>query len=259
MLNNKTIVVTGVSSGIGAETVKILKEQGASVIGIDRNDAGGDVDQFIKADLSAPTSIDQCLAKIDTKADALCNIAGVPPTAGRVSVLTVNFLGLRYFTQAMIDKVNDGASIVNMASLAGFGWPKATETIAKFIQEGTFDNVESFCEAEGIDDARSYFFGKEVLVVWTMLNRWTWRDRGIRMNCVSPGPVDTPILQDFIDTLGERAEEDMQVMDRPGTPTDVAPLVAYLCSDQSQWMRGLNIPCDGGMSSHLHMKMHNLK
>lgn len=258
MLDGKTIVVTGVSSGIGAETVKVLREKGANIIGIDCNEAEEELTQFIQTDLSEPTSIDTCVEKIDSGVDALCNVAGVPPTAGRGPVLRVNFLGLCYLTEAMINKLSDGASIVNMASLAGFGWSQATDVIRRFIDEVNFDNVEAFCESENIDDARSYFFGKEALVVWTMLNRWTWRERGIRMNCVSPGPVDTPILKDFIETLGERAEEDMQVMDRPGTPGDVAPLVAFLCSDESQWMRGLNIPCDGGMSSHLHMKIHGM-
>ena len=82
-----------------------------------------------------------------------------------------------------------------------------------------------------------------------MQNRCTWRDRSIRMNSVSPGPVDTPILPDFIETLGERAEEDMQVMDRPGQPADIAPIVAFLLSDGAGWIRGTNIPADGGMSS----------
>ena len=80
-------------------------------------------------------------------------------------------------------------------------------------------------------------------------NRWTWRDRGIRMNSVSPGPVDTPILADFMESLGERAEEDVGIMDRLGVPEDIAPLVAFLCSDASQWIRGTNIPCDGGLSA----------
>ena len=88
------------------------------------------------------------------------------------------------------------------------------------------------------------------------MNRWTWRDRGIRINCISPGPVETPILPDFLETLGERAEEDMRVMDRPGRPTDIAPLVAFLCSDGSQWIRGANIPCDGGMYQHILCESH---
>jgi NAD(P)-dependent dehydrogenase (short-subunit alcohol dehydrogenase family) len=89
-------------------------------------------------------------------------------------------------------------------------------------------------------------------------NRWTWRERGIRMNAVSPGPVDTPILKDFLQTLGARAEEDMRVMDRPGRPEDIAPVVAFLLSDASAWIRGANIPVDGGMSSHILCNLHGL-
>ena len=89
-----------------------------------------------------------------------------------------------------------------------------------------------------------------------MTNRWTWRDEGIRMNCISPGPVETPILPDFLVTLGERAEEDMKVMDRPGRPEDIAPVIAFMCSDSSNWIRGANIPCDGGMFQHILCGIH---
>ena len=121
-----------------------------------------------------------------------------------------------------------------------------------------FEDVENFIQRHrvGNDGGRSYFFSKEALIVWTMKNRWTWRDRGIRMNAVSPGPVDTPILKDFIETLGARAEEDMRVMDRPGHADDIAPVVAFLLSDMSRWMRGTNVHVDGGMSSHVLSGMH---
>jgi NAD(P)-dependent dehydrogenase (short-subunit alcohol dehydrogenase family) len=78
------------------------------------------------------------------------------------------------------------------------------------------------------------------------------------MNSVSPGPVDTPILGDFIETLGARAEEDMRVMDRPGRADDIAPVVAFLLSDMTTWVRGTNIPVDGGMSSNILCEMHGL-
>jgi len=88
-----------------------------------------------------------------------------------------------------------------------------------------------------------------------MQTRWSWRSRGIRANAVSPGPVVTPILEDFLKTLGARAEEDMRVMDRPGQPADIAPVVAFLLCDDSQWIRGANVPCDGGMHAHVLLQM----
>ncbi len=91
-----------------------------------------------------------------------------------------------------------------------------------------------------------------------MMNRWTRRDRGIRMNCVSPVPVETPILPDFPETLGERAEENAKVMDRPGRPEDIAPVSAFMCCEGSEWIRGANIPVDGGMQQHVPCNMHGI-
>jgi NAD(P)-dependent dehydrogenase (short-subunit alcohol dehydrogenase family) len=257
-LENKRIVVTGAASGIGAETARTLQSLGAKVIGVDLNEPRGGVDQYIEADLSDPASIEAALGSIPDGIDALCNIAGLPPTKDRVLVLKVNFLGLRHFTELMIDKLNDNASIVNVASLAGLGWPDAGEQIKAFLTLRDFNAVGTFCDEHGIgnEGGRSYFFTKEALIVWTMMNRWTWRDRGIRMNCVSPGPVETPILPDFLKTLGKRAEEDAKVMDRPGRPQDIAPVIAFLCTDGSSWIKGANIPVDGGMYQHVLCNMH---
>jgi NAD(P)-dependent dehydrogenase (short-subunit alcohol dehydrogenase family) len=216
------------------------------------------VDQYIKIDFSDPASIEAAVAQVPSGIQAICNIAGLPPTKDRVLVIKVNFLGLRHLTELMIDKLSDGASIVNVASLAGLGWPDAGEEIKNLIALRDFNAVEAFCEQNGVaqEGGRSYFYTKETLIVWTMMNRWTWRDRGIRMNCVSPGPVETPILPDFLETLGERAEEDARVMDRPGRPVDIAPVIAFMCSDGSDWIRGANIPVDGGMYQHVLCNIH---
>lgn len=208
--------------------------------------------------MSNPASIKEASIEVGQGIDALCNIAGLPPTRGRVPVLQVNFLGLREFTEAMIPNLNNGASIVNLASLAGIGWPDAGPAVKALIALRDFDGVAALCDAHHVDDSRSYFLSKEALIVWTMQNRWTWRDLGMRMNTVSPGPVETPILKDFLETLGARAEEDMRVMDRPGRPEDIAPVVAFLCSDDSAWIRGTNIPCDGGMGSHVLLNISGL-
>ena len=186
MLSGKTIVVTGAASGIGAKTAKLLKKQGAKVIGLDRESNVEYVDQYIKLDLLDKSTIETAIEKID-RIDGLCNIAGLPPTFDRKSVMTVNFVALRFLTEGLLNKMNHGWSIVNVASLAGIGWPQSVEAIKDTLVNVNFDNVEEYCDKYDVEGPRSYFFSKEALLIWTMQNRWTWRDRGIRMNCVSPG------------------------------------------------------------------------
>lgn len=246
MHENNIQIVTGAASGIGAATARLLAEQGADVISVDLNPPADPVGRFLQADLSDRASIDRLVAALPAGARGLANIAGVPPTRPPAQVLKVNLVGLKYLTTRLVPKLADGAAIVNLASLAGIGWPQATAAI-RASEALDFAGVDAFCDRHDITGARSYFFSKEALVVWTMQNRWTWRERGIRMNAVSPGPVETPILGDFVQTLGARAEEDMRVMDRPGRPSDIAPVVAFLLSDASGWIRGANIPADGGM------------
>jgi len=255
MLKSKTVIVTGAASGIGAATAAMAAANGANVISVDINAPANPIGRFIQADLSNKASIDRLVEQLPSGIDGLANIAGLPPTKPASAVLKVNLVGLKYLTLNVIPKLNQGASIVNLASLAGLGWPDAKEAI-QASQTLDFEDVDAFCKKHEIVGARSYFFSKEALIVWTMQNRWTWRERGIRMNSVSPGPVDTPILKDFIETLGARAEEDMRTMDRPGTPADIAPVVNFLLSDSSVWIRGTNVPVDGGMFSNVLCQMH---
>ena len=259
LLDGKTIVVTGCASGIGRETARLCKAWGATVLGVDRTMTHDHVDALYKADLSDPKMIAALVQALPAGIHGLANVAGLPPTAPAEVVLKVNLVGLKALTLGLIPKMADGASIVNLASLAGFFWADRISSIHE-SERLDFDDVAEFVRTHDAGDAggRSYFFSKEALVAWTLQNRWTWRERGIRMNAVSPGPVDTPILGDFVKTLGARAEEDMRVMDRPGTPADIAPVVAFLLSDLSGWIRGANLPVDGGMSSHLLCNLHGL-
>jgi len=233
LLKGKRIVVTGSSSGIGWETAKLLTEQGAVVLGVDINKNFDHVEEFYRLDLSDPRAIDALVDVLPDGIDGLVNNAGLPPTRPAEQLLAINLLTVKHLTA--IPAI------------------KASETL-------TFDKIPAFMAEHNItnEGGRSYFFTKEALIAWTMQNRWTWRDRGIRMNVVSPGPVNTPIIGDFLETLGARAEEDARVMDRPGEPTDIAPVIAFLLNDVSAWIRGTNIPADGGMSSNILCEMHGL-
>lgn len=257
--SGKRVIVTGVASGIGLATAEYLVARGASIIGVDLK-LSDVADSHFEADLSDPDQIDDVVARIDPGANGLCNVAGVPPSAPPEKVLGLNAKGLERLTLGLAPLLADGASIVNIASSAGSGWMRRTEALRAFDEVPLeADALGAFATEHNLLEAgESYFFAKEFVVTWTMRNRWTWRDRGIRVNSISPGPVDTPALQDFIDTLG-RAKRMMELMDRPGRPEEIAPVVAFLLSDESGWIRGTNIAVDGGMTSHLALEKTGLE
>ena len=257
MHSGQTYIVTGVSSGIGAATCHTLRSQGAKIIGIDRTDT--DItDEFFNADLSDQDSIEDLVQRLPSGADGLANIAGVPPTLPPELVLKVNFIGLRHFTLGIVDKLADNASILNLASIAGYRWPEAMVRIRELLAMDFNSDLKAFSDSNNLEDfGKSYFLSKEALIVWTMQNRWTWRDRGIRINSVSPGPVDTQLLKDFVATVDPRVEEGMQIMDRPARPGDVAPVISFMLSAGSGWLRGVDVTADGGLSSHRLSIVHD--
>jgi NAD(P)-dependent dehydrogenase (short-subunit alcohol dehydrogenase family) len=258
-MTRRTIVVTGAASGIGAAICEALTREGARVIAVDRNPVAG-LKESLQADLTRPDEVTALIKALPEGLDGLANSAGLPPTAAAEAVLRVNLIGLKQLTLGLIPKLAEGASIVNLASLAGVAWPDHLPQVRRTLALQPEDDIAGFCAAEGLNrlDGRSYFLSKEALIVWTLQNRWTWRSRNITMTSVSPGPVETPILKDFVATLGARVEEDMRVMDRPGRPEDIAPVVCFLLSKAAKWLRGTNIEADGGMNRHILSQQHGL-
>jgi NAD(P)-dependent dehydrogenase (short-subunit alcohol dehydrogenase family) len=249
-VQGKTIVITGVSSGIGSDTAKLLRLQGARVIGVDRNDPMLTLDGFVKADLSTPAAIDAAIAQLPQRIDALCNIAGVPGTSPVDLVAKVNYLGLRHLTLGLLDRMS-GGSVVNISSILGAEWPARLEAHRALAQTGSFVDGQAWLAQHPVAQETCYQHFKEALIVWTYTqSQAIFMQHNVRMNCVAPGPVFTPILGDFVQMLGnERVEKDAHRMKRPAFSDEVAPVIAFLCSDASRWVSGINLPVDGGLAS----------
>jgi NAD(P)-dependent dehydrogenase (short-subunit alcohol dehydrogenase family) len=249
-VQGKTIVITGVSSGIGSDTAKLLRLQGARVIGVDRNDPTLSLDGFVKADLSTPAAIDAAITQLPSHIDALCNIAGVPGTAPVDLVAKVNYLGLRHLTLGLLGRMA-GGSVVNVSSILGAEWPARLEPHRALAQTTSFAEGQAWLEKRPVPQETCYQYFKEALIVWTYTQSQSlFMQHNVRMNCVAPGPVFTPILGDFVQMLGnERVEKDAHRMKRPAFSDEVAPVIAFLCSDASRWVSGINLPVDGGLAS----------
>nr|WP_315237580.1 coniferyl-alcohol dehydrogenase [uncultured Albidiferax sp.] len=250
-LQGKTVVITGTSSGIGAEVARLARFQGAHVIGMDRNDPTLTLDGFVKADLGSVAAIDAAVAELPARIDAFCNIAGVPGTADGELVARVNYLGLRHLTEAVLPRMPRGGSIVNVASILGAEWPLRLDLHKQLASAKGFEAGAAWLRDHPVPQATCYQYFKEALIVWNATQSQEWfLGKGVRMNCVAPGPVFTPILGDFVSMLGEeRVQADAHRMLRPAFADEVAAVIAWLCSDAARWVSGVNIPVDGGLAS----------
>lgn len=252
MINGKTLVITGVSSGIGARTAELAVAAGADVIGVDINEPGSPRGRFINADLSDPSSVAELVDRLPNRVDALCNVAGLSGQAGAVPTLSVNFYGLRALTEGLASKMREGGSVVNVASIAGLGWRENLDRAKTFVGIDGYPDVSAVVAEHGVADAECYPVSKELLLLWTYkaANDPMFKDRGIRVNGVSPGPVETPILTQFREVLGdERVDSDISRVGRPGNSADIAPVILFLCSDGARWVNGANIAADGGLEA----------
>jgi NAD(P)-dependent dehydrogenase (short-subunit alcohol dehydrogenase family) len=237
--------VTGAASGIGAEVSDLANRKGAKVIGLDRQRPS--CTHSILVDLADPVSVERAAAALPERIDALCNIAGVPGTAPDESVIAVNFLGLRLLTELLRGRL-EGGSVVNVASIAGADWRSRLAEHGQFVETAGF--------AEGMEWFRSkrpevpaYNFSKEALIVWSMRRAWEWRARGPRINTVSPGPVETPILGDFRQSMGPALDMVTKAVGRNAVPGDLSPLVCFLADPDSAWLNGTDMVADGGFMS----------
>lgn len=246
-------VVTGAASGIGAEVARSLTAEGAAVTGIDLKDAEN-VERTIHTDLSSVESIDAAVAELanangQSGWDVLCNVAGVPGTAAPTTVLTVNLLGLRHLTESLLPAMNQGGAIVNVASTAGFNWLERRDTIRELLNTDTVDEGLAWFAAHP-QEGNTYNFSKEALIVYTMLMAPVTWEVGVRLNAVSPGPVRTPILGDFEETMGKDNLDGVAAfIGRHADPDDIAPAVLFLASPEARWINGHNIVADGGISA----------
>ena len=108
---------------------------------------------FVKADISSKAGVDDLVARLPPRLDALCNVAGLSGSTGAVSTLAVNFYGLRALSEALAPKLREGGAIVNVASIAGFGWRANLNRAASMVGiEGFPDVANVVADHDFLDD-----------------------------------------------------------------------------------------------------------
>ncbi len=240
----KTVLITGGNSGIGLATAKLFKEEGANVAisGRDQKTLDEAVRTIgkdtlaVKADVSKLADLDRLFTQVSTKfgkIDALFANAGIAKFAPASDsteqmfdeTFDINVKGLYFTLQKAIPYLNDNAGIVlNSSVVNSRGTPGAS------VYAATKAAVRSLART----------FAAELV------------GRGIRVNVVSPGPINTPIFgktglpQAALDEFATQIKADVP-MKRFGTPEEVAEATLFLASSQASYITGVDLNVDGGL------------
>jgi NAD(P)-dependent dehydrogenase (short-subunit alcohol dehydrogenase family) len=215
---------------------------------LDRHPPTAAVTRHIEVDLANPRSIDAAVEQLDGEFDGLMNVAGIPGTAPADLVLAVNTLAVRHLTESLFGRLVPGGTVTIVSSTAGFGWPARLETIRDMLATDTFEAGAAWFKANP-QEGNAYNFSKEVTSVYAMSMGLALSEMGLRVNAVLPGPVETPILADFEESMGKDTLDGVkELLGRHADPDDIAEAVLFLASDAARWINGHALVVDGGIT-----------
>jgi NAD(P)-dependent dehydrogenase (short-subunit alcohol dehydrogenase family) len=249
-LQGKTALVTGASRGIGRATAFALANAGADLLvhyGRSTQDAeslvasvrskGGRANA-ISADLAIPDGANRLArevrAMVGERLDILVSNAGIAKSATLKDYTVADFDNLFatnvrspfFLVQQLLPVLGEGSNIIVISSLGAYA------VVGK----------------PGLDNPSLLAYASTKGALETLVKNWAaiLGPRGIRVNAVAPGVIDTDMSNFTKTEVGREAALNMQALKRIGKPEDVADVVAFLASDAARWITGASIPVDGG-------------
>jgi len=248
-LNEKVVIITGAKSGIGFATALRFAAEGAKVIVADVREATQEVREITKRGAEA------LFVQVDVSSELQVNalIEKTVAAYGHLDVL-VNNAGMELAKKVTDTTEVEWDRLINVNLKGVFLCSKAAIPVLRRNGGGVIVNVASELGLVGGSEIAAYCASKGGVVQLTKAMAIDHADDAIRVNCICPGPVSTPLLKAIIETSSDPKEEQRSIVEktllkRLGRPEEIANVILFLASDESSYMTGSVVVVDGGWTT----------
>lgn len=240
----KRAVVVGGATGMGAAVAEVVKDGGAEVVVMDRAPVTLDGVKSISLNLAEKASIEAAVDECGGPIDALFSCAGV--AEGTPGIEKINFIGHRYLIDLALqrDLLPRGSAIGMISSAAGMGWEASLEKNLELLAIEDFDEAAAWCHEH---ERVGYLQSKQQMGTYVASRALEFLKRGVRINCIMPGPTNTPLAQANAEQwLGFGADYREEAGIEAATPLEQAYPLVFLCSDAAAGVTGITMLTDAG-------------
>ncbi|MCH2171721.1 SDR family oxidoreductase [Myxococcota bacterium] len=243
---------------MGEAAARVVQSLGGEIVAADiKKPSSFEYERYLEVDLSDPAAIEQMVAETAGAGpiDRLFYCAGLP--GGRftnVEVMMVNFVGLRHTIETAIPHMPGNGAVVSISSSAGMAYMMNLDKITPLLETVGFDQARAWVEDNAKHDwMDGYAFSKMCVIAYTMRRApGLTTDTGIRLNCTSPGPTDTPMMPAFVEQAGAAFMDAYpKPVGRNSTSEEQGWPLAFLNSDAASYVSGENLYTDGAGAAGL--------